>query len=342
MPQSILPATAVECSIQNALVDFLQVHSGHRSVSISGLRQAYAGASTENWMFDATFGDAAGGRRLPLILRRAPESDIVLVERESEFMMLRSLDRVGIPAPKAYWIDRDGRWFGRLAMVLERCPGTAARGVLADAAVDIGDRRGIAEQMADILAALHTADPQTLDLPSGLAHPRLATDLLDHYAVSVDRQSPLAIEIKIAASWLRDNLPPRPLRTALVHGDFRPANMLVDEARISAVLDWEFAHVGDPMEDIGWYLCDFYRKEHLIAGAWSVDDFLGRYERASGAEVDRKAARWWAVFAIFKLTWIVLSAVSAFRSGDTGRLVRNGDDYVGAMLRAVVDAENQP
>lgn len=293
-------------------------------------------------MFDAMLGAAEGARTLPLILRRAPESDIVLVERASEFMMLRSLDRVGIPAPKAYWIDRDGRWFGRLAMVLERCPGTAARDILADASVDIGVRRAIAEQMADILAALHAADPQTLDLPPELAQPRLATDLLDHYAGSIDRQSPSAIEMKVAASWLRDNLPRQPLRTALVHGDFRPANMLVDDARISAVLDWEFAHVGDPLEDIGWYLCDFYRKEHLIAGAWSVDDFLARYERASGADVDRKAARWWAVFAIFKLAWIVLSAVSAFRAGDTGRLVRNGDDYVGAMLRAVANAENQP
>ena len=106
-----------------------------------------------------------------------------------------------------------------------------------------------------------------------------------------------------------------------MHGDYRPANILVVDGQLSAVLDWEFAHVGDPAEDLGWYLTSHYTHEHLIEGNWSADDFIAVYVQALGAKVDRQAIRFWAVFRLYKLASLRLllcSCLDALGAHDPG------------------------
>lgn len=123
-----------------------------------------------------------------------------------------------------------------------------------------------------------------------------------------------------------------PMRATLVHGDFRPANFLVVDGELSAVLDWEFAHVGDPAEDLGWYLTSYYAHEHLIEGSWSADDFTAVYERALGAQADRKAIRFWAVFCLYKLASMTMAAQFAFVNGDNSRMGSSADFILGPLL----------
>ena len=117
-----------------------------------------------------------------------------------------------------------------------------------------------------------------------------------------------------------------------MHGDYRPANILVVDGQLSAVLDWEFAHVGDPAEDLGWYLTLHYTHEHLIEGNWSADDFIAVYEQALGAKVDRKAIRFWAVFCLYKLASMTMAAQFAFVNGDNGRMGSTADFIIRPLL----------
>jgi aminoglycoside phosphotransferase (APT) family kinase protein len=312
-------------------------------LTIEGIARAGAGNSTENWFFDARWREECRPIHERLILRRAPENEIVVTARADEFALLQALDGTDAHAPRAYWIDADGQWLGRPAMVLERRSGRADRGLLTaknGLGLDGNARVDLARQMADALAALHAIDVSALRLPRrlirGEANP--ATRELDLQEEDCRRQEiEPSVELRLAAWWLRDNVPPPPARRVLVHGDFRPANLLVEGGRITTILDWELAHVGDPAEDLGWHLASYYRGEHLIEGLWTAEDFLRRYESVAGVGVDRAAVRFWAQFAHYKLAGIALATISAFRKGDASRVAVPPRNLLTLLLGGVAD-----
>lgn len=307
---------------------------------IDGLERAGSGNSSENWFFEARWRRGGREERHRLVLRRTPENEIVRNRREDEFLLIKALEGTGLPVPRVHWIDRDGRWLERPAVVLARCPGRDDRALLSargKAGLDENRRASIAAGMVDLLASIHRLDLAALDLPPSIRRvvgSPARVELDKQEAEALDDETVPCIELRAAAWWLRDNLPDPPPRLVLVHGDFRPANLLVDDGRVTALLDWEFAHVGDPAEDLGWYLAPRYRGEHFIVGRWTDEDFVGAYERASGTHVDRKAVRWWSIFAQYKLCSMVLAAQKAFALGDATRI----PVPAGAMFRELLEA----
>jgi aminoglycoside phosphotransferase (APT) family kinase protein len=101
----------------------------------------------------------------------------------------------------------------------------------------------------------------------------------------------------------------------LVHGDFKPGNALMRGREVGVVLDWETAHLGDPLEDLGWVTNPLRRREHQIPGAWTATELLSRYEARTGLAAADEALRWWQVLANFKLAVIGLTGVAAFVDG---------------------------
>ena len=77
--------------------------------------------------------------------------------------------------------------------------------------------------------------------------------------------------------WLERHAPTAQA-TVLVHGDWKPGNWLIDGDDIVVVLDWETAHLGDPLEDVGWVTNPLRHREHLIPGAWERADLFAAYE----------------------------------------------------------------
>src|SRR6185503_12369798 len=109
----------------------------------------------------------------------------------------------------------------------------------------------------------------------------------------------------------------RPAPTArprLVHGDFRTGNYLADESGVTAILDWEGAHLGDPIEDLGWVCVKSWRFGSIdkpAGGFGSREDLWSAYRRAGGAEIDRARAHWWEVFGTVR--WGVICLTQAWR-----------------------------
>jgi aminoglycoside phosphotransferase (APT) family kinase protein len=122
--------------------------------------------------------------------------------------------------------------------------------------------------------------------------------------------------LEYVAAWLRRHRPD-PVEARLVHGDFRLGNLLVDTSGIRAVLDWELAHLGDPVEDLAWLTIRAWRfgAAPEVAGCGEVDDLVGAYEAAGGATVDRDRLRWWQVMGCFRWGVICLHQVGRHLSG---------------------------
>jgi hypothetical protein len=124
--------------------------------------------------------------------------------------------------------------------------------------------------------------------------------------------------IDYSARWLLDHLPsPRP--PAVVHGDFRNGNLMISEvAGLVGVLDWELAHRGDPMRDLGWVCTGswrFGRHDLDVGGFGTREELFAGYETESGRPVDPEQVRFWEVFGSFWWAVGCLTMADIYRSG---------------------------
>ncbi|WP_238586181.1 phosphotransferase family protein [Rhodococcus rhodochrous] len=312
----------------------------HDRFEVSELRRLGGGSSQENWSFDLVWTRNGTHGTTPLLLRREPESGVVDTARHTEFELLRILKGTEVPVPEVHWLE-DGTVFGRPSMIVERRHGSADRGVLRDTdplGIGARNRLDLAAEMADLIARVHGLDVEELGL--GRVFPDTGKDPgraeLERWEAELDR---VELEpqpaLRFVARWLRDNLPPPPERITLVHGDFRPANILVRDGGLDTLLDWELAHLGDPADDLGWYTCSVYAREHFLPDRWAIDDFLARYTAsAGGAEVDAERLRFWQVMSTFRLAIIALTGVRNFCDGQTDRPATPVD---GVVRRALTD-----
>lgn len=295
--------------LQGTLERFLSEQVGV-PVALSGLRRLGGGSSKEHWSFDGSWDGAAH----PLLLRRDPEAGVVETSSAQEAVLLAQLAASDLPTPAVHAVDPDGSWFTRPAVVLQRLPGSAHRSVLRDKdPLSLGTgRRALAQELVHVLAAVHRVTG--LDaLPVSGAREELERAQREVAEVALE---PLP-EVALALAWLHAHLPD-PVEPVLVHGDFRPANVLVQDGHVSALLDWELGHLGDPLDDLGWYTCSLYRAEHFFDG-WSVQDLIDAYERDSGAPVDLESLRFWQVLSVLRLVVIALRALRSFADGTSDR-----------------------
>lgn len=312
---------------------------GIHDLTIDGVRQLQGGNSSEIWAFDGRWTEAGVPVNRPLVLRSGMGNEFALSGRGAEFALLHALHDTGLPAPRVWWFDPDGAYLGRASMVMDRCAGRSDRNIMTDRntlALSVDQRAGLGRQMMDLLARLHSVDASPFVDREGVGGvSTAAAQLADLDAAIVRLEAEPMVELRAASWWLRRNLPPAPATPVVVHGDYRPANLLVEGDGISAILDWEFTHIGDPMEDLGWFLTPYYAHEHLIPGAFSAEDAIRHYEVARGVRVDRAAVRFWATFAMFNLAYMTVAALRWTVDGDARRMAASGDFIIQPLLAAI-------
>lgn len=283
-------------AVAAALAQASKRHFGG-AITIENLRRLSGGASRQTWSFDAL----VQGAPVKLILRRDPPSRgktgggrSVSLDRATEYRVLRAAHRAGVRAPDGLFELAPADGLGE-AHVMQRLGGTTiARKLLRDAPYEKARGR-IAGQLGEILARIHAVEPATLPP----LERREATDQVAILYRSLDHLDAPQPIFELALAWL-DRRKPAPLeRPLLVHGDYRTGNYLVDEEGVSAILDWELAHLGDPMEDLGWLCVKSWRFGAIDrpAGCFgSREELWQAYERAGGGRVDPARAHWWEVF----------------------------------------------
>ena len=293
---------------------------------VTGLEQLSGGASRETWAFDAEVG--GGARRL--ILQRERPGGLRESGMGVEAALLAAAAAAGVPVPTVLACD-DGAGEGRLGaayLVVERLEGESiARRILRAEALAPA-RAGLAAQCGAALAGIHAIDPASVP---GLED----TDQVVRYRQVLDDLGQPHPVFELAFRWLADNRPAGGGRT-VVHGDFRNGNLLVDTDGLVAILDWELAHIGDPMEDLGWLCVRSWRfgAAPRVGGFGTVDDLVTAYEAASGTTVDRAALHWWELLGTLK--WGIMCVAQA----ETHRLGIARSVELAAIGRRVCEVEH--
>jgi aminoglycoside phosphotransferase (APT) family kinase protein len=122
---------------------------------------------------------------------------------------------------------------------------------------------------------------------------------------------------ELALRWLRDRDPGPAPEATLVHGDFRHGNLIIGPEGLRAVLDWELAHTGDPMEDLGWICVNSWRFGEIdkpVGGFGTREELFAGYE-AAGRRVDAERVKFWEVMGTLRWGVMCCGMMQRFRSG---------------------------
>lgn len=272
---------------------------------ITDLRRLSGGASRETWAFDA------GGR--PLILQRQRRgASMPNISMATEVALLRAAAAAGVRVPEVVADATDGEALGAPAFVVARLEGeTIARKLLRDDDY-AGVRPRVAAECGALLAAIHR-------IPAGAVPGLTASDPVESLRATLDALGEPHPAFELGLRWLARHRPDRGgAAPAVVHGDFRTGNLIVDRERVVAVLDWELAHLGDPLEDLGWFCVRAWRfgaDDRPAGGFGTREELWAAYEAAGGTPVDPDAARWWEVWGTLRWGVICIAQAASHRLG---------------------------
>ena len=307
MTQSVADAfeSALARVLQRSIDDFERIAAWER---LSG------GASQETYRVRI---HAGGGERL-LCLRRSPGGEHVAERRpglRTEARLMQAARAAGIPEPRVHAVLEPSDGLGE-GFLMEWLEGETLGARIARADELAAIRPKLAFQCGEILARIHGVDLDATDLRGALdaLTPEQCVELTWERYRSYATPQPM---IDYSARWLRDHLPPRS-EPALVHNDFRNGNLMIGPSGVVAVLDWEIAHVGDPLRDLGW-LCThswrFGRPDLPVGGFGRLEDLLAGYASVTGKSVDPEHVRFWIVYGSFSWAVGCLTMAEHFRTG---------------------------
>jgi aminoglycoside phosphotransferase (APT) family kinase protein len=310
-----------------------------RDVAVTSVARIPGGASRETWAFDARWTQDGITVERSFIARRDPTASLLDSNNDLEFDLYTALEGSGIPVPTVHWIERDGKAIERPFYVMSRLPGATDARTLATSPEYADIRLTVALQKAQILARIHAFDVdriRSIERPPSPAHSALHEVERWEKTMRRDMLEPQPV-LEFAFSWLKRHLPPPPERLALVHGDYRTGNFLYDGTGITGILDWEMAHAGDPIEDLGWLMIKSWRwaGDDRVGGLCMRDEFVRMYEEAGGAHVDPATLKFWEVFSNVKFAIIFITGTKSIVEGKTPDLLL----AVTAFVNPGVEAE---
>jgi aminoglycoside phosphotransferase (APT) family kinase protein len=210
-----------------------------------------------------------------------------------EYPLLQALHARGFPVAQPLWCEADPGALGAATLAVLRVAGD---GDMTAWSGDAPRAAAIGVTAAKLAAALHALDPATLPpLQTGAPGALAGTPALqlDHLrAFWLDKRIAPNPLVELVFGWLAAHLP-QPTRRGLVHGDFGLHNLIVDGEEIAALLDWEFAHLGDPQEDLAY-------GRPFISRMMDWEAFVDAYVAAGGARPDPAALDYYTVFGTFR------------------------------------------
>lgn len=295
---------------------YLREASGFPNLIVSDFRPILGGRSRQTAIFRVS--NAADLPTDLVVQRQTPGMDNMFGGTAMEFEVLKSLHMAGMRVPRVLYMSSDPAILGACFMIMERAPGAP---VQADF-WGLPSSADHVEEMARQMAILH-AQP-TIELAHILPRPRATSGregwLAEAEALSSrllrDAHGP-SVTVAAALAWLRDHVDGIGATETIVHNDFMFHNVLAQDGRITAVLDWEQVALGHPAEDLGYV----YPVVALLSG-W--DRFIAAYQAGGGMAVSRQEVDFFALRAILRLMVLVFDGRMAFESGGTDEVVIAG------------------
>jgi len=344
------PAAGANDDVPSRIRSYIESRlPGARALELADMQQIAVGWSHETWLFDARWSAAGEQHAQGFCLRRDPGNALLrhLSDLGDQFRVLQCLEATTLPTPKPFWYEADPAVLGAPFIVMEKVPGSCpnpwgreGRHYYQAAA----DRGALPDSFTDALTTLHTLDWKA----AGLEFLGVPTAGSTEFALGEVRKWRALIDASGHAPepvltdlicWLESNAP-KTERLTLVHGAYRTGNLLIEDDRISAVLDWELQVIGDPMYDVAYVLSDLNREgSDLLSNLVPREAFYRRYEAATGFEIDEQACGYYALLYAMRSAAFWMSASGLYAEGRSNdvRLARTAWSVPVVLERAARD-----
>ena len=271
---------------------------------VSNLEPLTGGASKEIWKFEVS----NAKKSTKMILRRGSGIEGPLaIKTADEARIQKEVIKVGAPVPKILAVSKKEEELGD-AYIMHFVEGESiARKILRDneykKALPL-----LAYQCGEAIAKIHNVDIDNFSfLPKKPAEDQL-NDLYSTYQ-SFEQPSPV---FEYAYLWLKEQDFGN-FQESLVHGDFRLGNIIVNADGLQSIIDWELAHIGNPLQDLGWVCGNSWRfgkNDKVVGGFGELEDLLEGYNSVSKLKVNKEMVRCWQVFGTFR--WGVICLIQAY------------------------------
>jgi aminoglycoside phosphotransferase (APT) family kinase protein len=299
----------METTAIDALLNAAVQRNFGSSASVANLTRLTAGASCESWQFEVTHGDQA--KLEPMILRRPPavtgsERDNYFNQRlapgrQHEAALLGVLGTAGLAVPRVLFELQDGDGLGQ-GYVMNFMAGEALPPRILKSDDFAMARAALPRQITSFRHQLNAIDIGDLAfLPEDTA-----TSQIKLFEEMLDWQRLRHPGLELGLSWLKDHLP-NPVTAKLVHGDYRLSNFLITPEGLNAVIDWELTHLGNPLEDLGWFCVRSWRFSRPDLAASGLTDrriLLANWHDVSGEVVPLHDLIFWEILGNIK--WAIL------------------------------------
>ena len=271
---------------------------------VSNLEPLTGGASKEIWKFEVS----NAKQPTKMILRRGSGIEGPLaIKTADEARIQKEVIKVGAPVPIILAVSKNEEELGD-SYIMHFVEGESiARKILRDKeykkALPI-----LAYQCGEAIAKIHNVDINNFSfLPKKPAEDQLE-DLYSTYQ-SFEQPSPV---FEYAYLWLKEQDFGN-FQESLVHGDFRLGNIIVNADGLQSIIDWELAHIGNPLQDLGWVCGNSWRfgkNDKVVGGFGELEDLLEGYNSVSKLKVNKEMVRCWQVFGTFR--WGVICLIQAY------------------------------
>lgn len=306
-----MPVSPIE--LQTALQEKLRALTSG-DVRIENLKLLAGGASQETWALDLVLENGEPRGAYALVLRRQLGGkiypDALDLAREFRVMQIAYASDVLLPYPQAFLPDL----LGRPAALLHRKEGeTIGRRIVREPALETA-RKNLPAQMGAMLARIHRVDVDAHHLRLFLPQPPVELTPAQWMMAQTENNLDAILQeshephpaLELGLRWLHLHEPPAPKKLTLLHGDYRIGNVVVNENGLVSVLDWEFAHLGDPYADLAWSQLRDWRFGNdalYFGGIAQPDEFFAAYAGTLGIEINPDAVQYWNVMG--NVRWAV-------------------------------------
>lgn len=337
------PAMATAPNDVRAGLESVLAHKHGMPVAIENLRKLSVGFSWITWSFDLLH--PTSGRREELILRLGPPNGLLApYSAQPEAMIFTALHGSGVPVPQVTAAADDHNPFHVPYLICQRMQGEALIpwAIRAEHTHSDDNLQRIVRQFIRILAEIHRiggSSGAAARLLDGITPENAAMQQVDYWAARYRHQQlqPYPI-MERALDWLRRHAPRAPQVTVL-HGDYRIGNFLVDDTGISAILDWEMVHAGDPHQDLAWALFPPFALQKIM----KLDEVCALYHEVGGCQIAPASLAYYNVLNHFKMTVINMGALCNFTGGSNDlRLASLGflvPSHLAQLQRALREAD---
>lgn len=297
------------------LTAWLRAASGQKDLAVQRMALLSGGAIQQNWALDVTF-----TARSEAWVLRTDNATVLAVShsRAAEFSLLRAAFAARVTVPEPLFLYEDAAVTGAPFFVMRRVAGLAAGHRVVRSDTLGGGRSALVRALGRELARIHSITPPRHELsflgapPADAALAFIAAQRRD-----LDRQRLPRPALEWGLRHL-ERTAPAPVAPVLCHNDFRTGNLMLTDAGVTAVLDWEFAGWGDGHADLGWLCAKCWRFGNIAQEAGGIgprEALYAGYAAEAGHGVDQARVAWWELAAHIRWATIAIDQAERHLSG---------------------------